>query len=86
MFDFRFSNSPIPDLPTNTNTLQQQLAFTVAQQQHIYIMRAVNLAEHKDLIILWSQEHITAVNIISNLQTDFNITVALCTLQRRMQD
>jgi hypothetical protein len=48
-------------------------------------MRAVNLAEHKDLIILWSQEHMTAANIISNLQADFGITVTLRTLQRRMQ-
>ena len=49
-------------------------------------MRAVNLTEHKDLIILWSQEHMTAANIISNLQADFGITVALRTLQRRMQE
>ena len=52
----------------------------------MYTMRAVNLAEHKDLIILWSQEHIAATNIVSDLQTDFGITVALCTLQRRMQE
>jgi hypothetical protein len=45
---------PILRFPISHNTIkpQQLLAFTVARQQHIYTMRAVNLAEHKDLAIL----------------------------------
>ena len=49
-------------------------------------MRSVDLSDCKDSIISWSQERIPNAAIISNLHTEFGLTISPRTLQRRMKE